>query len=103
MKGFSRIAIPSLAALSLIVEVPLGGQVKESHSRLDPDDAYKQNCMRCHVATPTYRPGAEQTIVTHMRVRANLTEEEAEAILEYLIGGEAAAPAQPRATKEPAA
>jgi hypothetical protein len=53
---------------------------------IDPDDAYKNNCMRCHAAVRQYSPRQTATIVTHMRVRANLTEEEARAILEYLAG-----------------
>jgi hypothetical protein len=51
---------------------------------IDPDDAYKNNCMRCHTSTQQYSPRKTQTIVMHMRVRANLTQEEAEAILKYL-------------------
>jgi len=101
MKAFLRIAIPSLAAVSLIAVMPVRGQVGQTRPRLDPDETYKRNCMRCHVALPTYRPGAQQTIVTHMRVRANLTGEQAAAILDYLIGGEPAAPVKPQAAEEP--
>jgi hypothetical protein len=51
---------------------------------VDPDDAYKNNCMRCHSAVRHYSPRMTATIVNHMRVRANMTEEETQAILEYL-------------------
>src|SRR5215831_16840398 len=101
MKAFLRVAIPSLAAVSLIAVMPVRGQVEQTRPRLDPDETYKRNCMRCHVALPTYRPGAQQTIVTHMRVRANLTGEQAAAILDYLIGGEPAAPGKARSGEEP--
>jgi hypothetical protein len=51
---------------------------------VDPDDAYKNNCMRCHSAVRQYSPRMTAAIVTHMRVRANMTAEEAQAILQYL-------------------
>ncbi|PYV07822.1 MAG: hypothetical protein DMG23_15185, partial [Acidobacteria bacterium] len=51
---------------------------------IDPDQAYRSNCSRCH-AMPRRLPDREMaTIMRHMRVRANLTAEEAEAILRYL-------------------
>ncbi len=52
----------------------------------DPDTAYKENCMRCHSAVQGYSPRQTATIVMHMRVRANLSESEAQAILQYLSG-----------------
>ena len=48
------------------------------------DDAYKQNCTRCHNEVPKLAPRSTKTIMRHMRVRANLTKDEAQAILEYL-------------------
>lgn len=57
-----------------------------SHAKksVDPDEAYKNNCMRCHSAVRQYSPRMTATIVNHMRVRANLTAEETQAILQYL-------------------
>lgn len=49
-----------------------------------PDDAYKANCTRCHAEVPLSSSRKTKTIIQHMRVRANLTKDEAEAILEYL-------------------
>ena len=49
------------------------------------DDAYKQNCTRCHSEVPPVSTRRTKTIVRHMRVRANITAEEAQAILQYLI------------------
>jgi hypothetical protein len=57
---------------------------------IDPDDAYKNNCMRCHSAVRQYSPRMTATIVKHMRVRANLTAEETRAILQYLNENEPA-------------
>ncbi len=51
---------------------------------LSGDDAYKQNCTRCHSEVPPVSTRRTKTIVRHMRVRANITTEEAQAILQYL-------------------
>lgn len=51
---------------------------------IDPDEAYKANCSRCHVSPRKFPEGKMATIMRRMRVRANLTEAEAEAILRYL-------------------
>src|SRR5215467_776016 len=48
------------------------------------DQAYKSNCTRCHAEVPKLNPRQTNTIVRHMRVRANITHDEAEAILQYL-------------------
>jgi hypothetical protein len=50
----------------------------------DPDQAYKSNCTRCHLAPGRFSEGKMATIMRHMRVRANLTEEEAKGILRFL-------------------
>lgn len=51
---------------------------------LTPDQIYKANCTRCHAEIPTMDARRTATIVKHMRVRANLTEQEARAIFDYL-------------------
>ena len=51
---------------------------------VDPDQAYKAHCARCHLAPRKFPEGKTATIMRHMRVRANLTEDETEAILRYL-------------------
>jgi|SRR6266480_6271429 len=48
------------------------------------DDAYKQNCTRCHSEVPKPNERTSKTVLRHMRVRANLTQDEAKAILEYI-------------------
>ena len=70
------------AAVALMTVMPLFAG--DGRHNIDPDDAYKNNCMRCHTSTQQYSPRITKTIVMHMRVRANLTEEEAQAILRYL-------------------
>jgi hypothetical protein len=64
-------------------------QVQSTHSWHLPagftaDQAYKANCTRCHAEVPKMGARRTKTVVLHMRVRANLTQDEAEAILEYL-------------------
>ena len=41
-------------------------------------------CTRCHSEVPPVSARRTKTIVRHMRVRANITAEEAQAILQYL-------------------
>jgi hypothetical protein len=78
-KHFLPVAIAFMAAMPLLA--------KDRGRPVDPDDAYKNNCMRCHTSTQQYSPRVTKTILMHMRVRANLTQEEAQAILKYLIEG----------------
>ncbi len=49
-----------------------------------PDFAYRVNCMRCHAEQKKLPERAAATVLRHMRIRANLTSDEAEAILHYL-------------------
>lgn len=77
-----------LVCLSMLTSAACAAQSAEnrSHSTIDPDAAYKNNCMRCHTATQQYSTRMTKTIVMHMRVRANLPEDQARAILAYLNG-----------------
>jgi hypothetical protein len=70
------------AAIALLYVMPLLAQ--STRRQIDPDEAYKNNCVRCHTSTQQYSPRITKTIVMHMRVRADLTQEEAEAIFRYL-------------------
>ena len=57
---------------------------EEPRRGADGDAAYKANCARCHAAPQKFSERQTATIMQHMRVRANLTEEETTAILNYL-------------------
>ena len=48
------------------------------------DEVYKSNCTRCHSELPKVSERRTKTILRHMRVRANLTQAEAKAVLEYM-------------------
>jgi hypothetical protein len=76
------------AVIALMTVMPLFAE--DGRHNIDPDEAYKNNCMRCHTSTQQYSPGKTKTIVMHMRVRANLTQEEAQAILQYLTDNSSA-------------
>ncbi len=78
--------------LGAALAVPAFADDAKNHSAVDPDDAYKNNCMRCHSGTPNYSPRMTETILMHMRVRANLPQDQAEAILQYLQDNNADAP-----------
>ena len=50
----------------------------------DGEAAYKTNCTRCHNTPPALTARQTRVVVSHMRVRANLTASDANAILRYL-------------------
>ena len=45
---------------------------------------FEQNCHRCHNAPESISPRIAGTIVRHMRVRASLSQKDAEEILRFL-------------------
>jgi cytochrome c2 len=62
-------------------------QVKQASSPTDTDrgeQAFKQNCSRCHDAPQGFSPRISGTVVRHMRVRASLSEQDERAILHFL-------------------
>src|SRR5215475_9884701 len=76
---------PEPSATAATHSTPKPGTTKAAVKKaLTPDQIYKANCTRCHAEIPTMDARRTATIVKHMRVRANLTEQEARAILEYL-------------------
>jgi hypothetical protein len=83
-----------------LTALPLVAGSKSTRAAVDPDDAYKNNCMRCHSAVRAYSPRMTATIVMHMRVRANMAAEESQAILQYLADSSPAKKAPPVAKKQ---
>jgi len=59
---------------------------KAEKKKLTGAELYQINCNRCHAERyPTeFNPGQWKSIVTHMRVRANLPAAQAREILKYL-------------------
>ena len=52
--------------------------------RVDGEQVYKSNCTRCHNTPPTLTERQASVVVRHMRVRANIPAEQADAVLQYL-------------------
>ena len=51
---------------------------------IDGEEVYKSNCTRCHITPPTLTERQTRVVVRHMRVRANLLAEHADAVSKYL-------------------
>jgi len=77
-----------LILLIFVLFLPIAktfGEEKQKQG-LDGAKVFRNNCNRCHnYRYPNERSDTQwEIIVTHMRVRAQLTEEEAMAVLEFL-------------------
>lgn len=51
---------------------------------LEGEKRFRSNCGRCHAAPPKFPSRMMATIVRHMRVRANITNEDMHLILRYM-------------------
>jgi len=60
---------------------PSGG----TSGAVDGEQAYKTNCTRCHTAPPALSQRMANTVMRHMRVKANLPARDAQAIYQYLL------------------
>jgi cytochrome c5 len=49
----------------------------------DGQQIFAQNCERCHNAPQGFSPSISGTVVRHMRVRANLSEQDAQALMRF--------------------
>jgi cytochrome c5 len=63
---------------------PAGNSAQDENMRLEGEKRFRSNCGRCHAAPPKFAPRITATIVRHMRVRANITDEDMRKILRYL-------------------
>ena len=75
-----------VVAIAYAVAFAADADSKPVKKKLTGEQLYAINCNRCHSERyPTERTTAQwKTIVTHMRVRANLPADQARAILKYL-------------------
>jgi cytochrome c5 len=48
------------------------------------EQVFHQNCYRCHQEPQGFSPSISGTIVRHMRVRANLSDPDVKALLQFL-------------------
>jgi mono/diheme cytochrome c family protein len=76
----------SALALGAFIVFSCAAMGNKTAGKADGSKLWAQNCIRCHNARSPNSYSATQWEVTmlHMRVRANLTAEEHEAILAYL-------------------
>jgi hypothetical protein len=56
----------------------------DSHPQDEGARIFQQNCSRCHWAPDGFSSHISGTIVRHMRVRASLSQHDAEALLRFL-------------------
>jgi len=83
MRNSGRILI--VVVFLLITAMLFGRNPKR---KPEGDVLYRSNCTRCHSEWPALTERRVGTAVRHMRVRANLSDEEAVAIAAYLQGRE---------------
>ena len=79
----------SLLLVTLMVGTALSafaGSNTPSQTRrtVDGELVYKTNCTRCHNTPPSLSTRQSKAVALHMRVRANLLAEQADAVLQYL-------------------
>jgi cytochrome c5 len=60
-------------------QAPKGAPAGDEGERI-----FAQNCSRCHNAPDSFPPRISGTIVRHMRVRANLSQHDEQALLRFL-------------------
>ena len=83
----STLAIALFASLLGALPAAAGNPSPKSAQRtIDGEAAYKANCTRCHTSIHTYSARSMRTMIIHMRVKANLTKDEADAIFRYMSG-----------------
>ena len=63
---------------------------------MDGEQVYRNNCTRCHIVMPAFSAKMTRVIVRHMRVRATLTQSEAEAVRSFLNERSGTVSAKPR-------
>ena len=60
-------------------------KVKSVHTTQprDGQQVFAENCERCHNAPQGFSPSISGTVVKHMRVRANLSKEDEQALMRF--------------------
>jgi hypothetical protein len=87
-QAFSQTAEQSQSAAAPPPAAPAKkGQAVAAHSSQPQDEGgriFEQNCSRCHWAPDGFSSRISGTIIRHMRVRASLSQHEAEELLRFL-------------------
>ena len=83
-------AMPALSQAGDGTTAPANGGQEQKNSAVhvaeqrDGQKVFEQNCSRCHNAPQGFSPRISGTVVRHMRVRAGLSKEDAQAVLRFL-------------------
>lgn len=94
-RWFGLLGMAALAIFLVSVQTgagspPQSGQSKAtsmanaSAQQSEGEKKFQQNCSRCHNAPEGFSTRISGTVIRHMRVRASLSQEDAEAILHFL-------------------
>jgi cytochrome c5 len=82
------VAMPVFSQTGNGSTVPVDGERQKSavhvSQQRDGQKVFEQNCSRCHNAPQGFSPNISGTVVRHMRVRAGLSKEDAQAVLRFL-------------------
>jgi len=83
MHRLLRILVPAGVVVSVTIVSPVPAAAQRSGV-----DIWSQSCGRCHRPQPPIRYSADawETIVAQMRIYARLTDDEANAVLQFLQG-----------------
>jgi hypothetical protein len=80
----SIITLSVVFLLSLLAAAADPAKPPQQERTPDGEAVYKTNCTRCHNTPPPLTERQTRVVVSHMRVRANLTAGDATAVLRYL-------------------
>jgi cytochrome c5 len=84
------VALPALSQAGSSSTTPVAGGQEQKNTGVhvaqqrDGQKVFEQNCSRCHNAPQGFSPNISGTVVRHMRVRAGLSKEDAQAVLRFL-------------------
>lgn len=91
MKALALIAMISAASIGIAqtsipptpTSKPAQASVHAAPKMNEGQRVFEQNCSRCHNPPDGFSPRISSTVVRHMRVRANLSEEDAKALMKF--------------------
>lgn len=77
------LASTAIAQTSTQTKAPTQTAVHKAPKVNEGQRVFEQNCSRCHNPPDGFSPRISSTVVRHMRVRANLSEEDAKALMKF--------------------
>ncbi|OFX54766.1 MAG: hypothetical protein A2046_00525 [Bacteroidetes bacterium GWA2_30_7] len=82
----TNIIISVMVAIFIAMIIINSCNVSQKISEKSGAQLWGETCIRCHNTPPptSYSDAQWQTVVTHMKVRANLTDEETKKIVDFL-------------------